>query len=664
MIFKLVSQYKPTGDQPEAIRQILDTFSSGVDYCTLQGVTGSGKTFTMANVISQLGCPTLVLSHNKTLAAQLYGEFRNFFPDNAVEYFVSYYDYYQPEAYLPATDTYIEKDLSINDEIEKMRLSTTATLLSGRRDVIVVSSVSCLYGIGNPADFHANTLTLKVGEIINRKQILYRLVDALYTRTELELTPANFRVKGETIDIMAAFGGQCYRILFFDDEIEAIHTIDPVSGQRITSLSEVSIFPANLFVTTKERINEAVNQIYLDMGKQVAFFEKEGRAMEAKRIQQRVEYDLEMIKELGYCPGIENYSRYFDGRAAGTRPFCLLDYFPEDFLLIIDESHVTVPQVRAMFGGDRARKENLVEYGFRLPAARDNRPLRFEEFEELTGRTLYVSATPADYEIIRSEGAVVEQIIRPTGLIDPPLEVRSSENQIDDLIEQIDIRTKRDEKVIVTTLTKRSAEELATYFERMGIRCRYIHSDIDTLERVQILEDLRGGLFDVLIGVNLLREGLDLPEVSLVAIIDADMEGMLRNVRAITQIAGRAARHENGLVIMYAGKITKTMRTSIEESNRRRYKQIRYNMEHNMMPRQAHKSGNAQNLLTGKESQPQNLVADITSPYDTTASLDSRIAQARADMERAAKSLDFLAAARFRDLMYELQKQKESSLTK
>ncbi|MBQ2416955.1 MAG: excinuclease ABC subunit UvrB, partial [Alistipes sp.] len=574
MIFKLVSQYKPTGDQPEAIRQILDTFNSGVDCCTLQGVTGSGKTFTMANVISQLGCPTLVLSHNKTLAAQLYGEFRNFFPDNAVEYFVSYYDYYQPEAYLPATDTYIEKDLSINDEIEKMRLSTTATLLSGRRDVIVVSSVSCLYGIGNPADFHANTLTLKVGEIINRKQILYRLVDALYTRTELELTPATFRVKGETIDIMAAFGGQCYRILFFDDEIEAIYTIDPLSGQRITSLSEVSIFPANLFVTTKERINEAVNQIYLDMGKQVAFFEKEGRTMEAKRIQQRVEYDLEMIKELGYCPGIENYSRYFDGRAAGTRPFCLLDYFPEDFLLIVDESHVTVPQVRAMFGGDRARKENLVEYGFRLPAARDNRPLRFEEFEELTGRTLYVSATPADYEIIRSEGAVVEQIIRPTGLIDPPLEVRSSENQIDDLIEQIELRTQKDEKIIVTTLTKRSAEELATYFERMGIRCRYIHSDIDTLERVQILEDLRAGMFDVLIGVNLLREGLDLPEVSLVAIIDADMEGMLRNVRAITQIAGRAARHENGLVIMYAGKITKTMRTSIEESNRRRYKQI------------------------------------------------------------------------------------------
>ena len=659
MIFKLVSQYSPTGDQPEAIRQILDTFNSGVDCCTLQGVTGSGKTFTMANVIKELGCPTLVLSHNKTLAAQLYGEFRNFFPDNAVEYFVSYYDYYQPEAYLPATDTYIEKDLSINDEIEKMRLSTTATLLSGRRDTIVVSSVSCLYGIGNPADFHANTLTLKVGQIINHKQILYRLVDALYTRTELELTPATFRVKGETIDIMAAFGGQCYRLLFFDDEIEAIYSIDPLSGQKIASLNEVSIFPANLFVTTKERIADAVSQIYIDMGKQVAFFEKEGRSLEAKRIQQRVEYDLEMIKELGYCPGIENYSRYFDGRAAGTRPFCLLDYFPEDFLLIVDESHVTVPQVRAMFGGDRARKENLVEYGFRLPAARDNRPLRFEEFEELTGRTLYVSATPADYEIIRSEGAVVEQIIRPTGLIDPPLEVRSSENQIDDLIEQIELRTQKDEKIIVTTLTKRSAEELATYFERMGIRCRYIHSDIDTLERVQILEDLRAGMFDVLIGVNLLREGLDLPEVSLVAIIDADMEGMLRNVRAITQIAGRAARHENGLVIMYAGKITKTMRTSIEESNRRRYKQIRYNMEHNMMPQQAHKSGSTQTLLANSQAE-QNIASDVVSPYDTTADIDSRIAQARSDMERAAKSLDFLAAARFRDLMYELQKQKEN----
>ena len=655
MEFKLSSDYSPTGDQPQAISQILQSFESGIDCCTLQGVTGSGKTFTMANVIAGLNRPTLVLSHNKTLAAQLYGEFRNFFADNAVEYFVSYYDYYQPEAYLPATDTYIEKDLSINDEIEKMRLSTTATLLSGRRDVIVVSSVSCLYGIGNPADFHANTLHLKVGQIISHKQILYRLVDALYTRTELELTPATFRVKGENIDIMSAFGQKCYRILFFDDEIEAIYAIDPLSGHRLEALTEVSIFPANLFVTTKERIAQAVSQIYIDMGKQVAFFEREGRPTEAKRIQQRVEYDLEMIKELGYCPGIENYSRYFDGRSAGTRPFCLLDYFPEDFLLIVDESHVTIPQVRAMFGGDKARKENLVEYGFRLPAARDNRPLRFEEFESLTGTTLYVSATPADYEIIRSEGAIVEQIIRPTALIDPPLEVRSSENQIDDLIEQISLRTERDEKVIVTTLTKRSAEELATYFERMGIRCRYIHSDVDTLERVQILEDLRAGMFDVLIGVNLLREGLDLPEVSLVAIIDADMEGMLRNVRAITQIAGRAARHENGLVIMYAGKVTKTMRESIEQSNRRRYKQIRYNMENNLMPRQAHKSGSTQNLLSQQGQIDVATITDTPKPQ-TAEQIRAEITRTQADMERAAKSLDFLAAARFRDHIQELEK--------
>ena len=655
MEFKLTSEYSPTGDQPQAISQILQSFESGIDCCTLQGVTGSGKTFTMANVIAALNRPTLVLSHNKTLAAQLYGEFRNFFADNAVEYFVSYYDYYQPEAYLPATDTYIEKDLSINDEIEKMRLSTTATLLSGRRDVIVVSSVSCLYGIGNPADFHANTINLKVGQIVSHKQILYRLVDALYTRTEIELTPATFRVKGENIDIMSAFGEKCYRILFFDDEIEAIYAIDPLSGHRLEALSEVSIFPANLFVTTKERIAQAVSQIYIDMGKQVAYFEREGRPTEAKRIQQRVEYDLEMIKELGYCPGIENYSRYFDGRSAGTRPFCLLDYFPEDFLLIVDESHVTIPQVRAMFGGVKARKENLVEYGFRLPAARDNRPLRFEEFESLTGTTLYVSATPADYEIVRSEGAIVEQIIRPTALIDPPLEVRSSENQIDDLIEQISLRTERDEKIIVTTLTKRSAEELATYFERMGIRCRYIHSDVDTLERVQILEDLRAGMFDVLIGVNLLREGLDLPEVSLVAIIDADMEGMLRNVRAITQIAGRAARHENGLVIMYAGKVTKTMRESIEQSNRRRYKQIRYNMENNLMPRQAHKSGSTQTLLT-QQSQADIATITETPKPQTAEQIRAEIAAAQADMERAAKSLDFLAAARFRDRIQELEK--------
>ncbi len=655
MEFQLTSQYAPTGDQPQAIAEILESFTSGVNCCTLQGVTGSGKTFTMANVIAALGRPTLVLSHNKTLAAQLYGEFSNFFPKNAVEYFVSYYDYYQPEAYLPATDTYIEKDLSINDQIEKMRLATTATLLSGRRDVVVVSSVSCLYGIGNPADFHANTLTLKVGQTVPRNHILYRLVESLYTRTEVELTPATFRVKGETIDVMSAFGNNCYRILFFDDEIEDIYAIEPLSGARLERLTEVSIFPANLFVTTKERIDNAVSQIYIDMGKQVAFFEREGRPTEAKRIQQRTEYDLEMIKELGYCPGIENYSRYFDGRSAGTRPFCLLDYFPEDFLLIVDESHVTIPQVRAMFGGDRARKENLVEYGFRLPAARDNRPLRFEEFEALTGTTLYVSATPADYEIARSDGAVIEQIIRPTALIDPPLEVRSSENQIIDLIEQITLRTERDEKVIVTTLTKRSAEELATYFEKMAIRCRYIHSDVDTLERVQILEDLRAGLFDVLIGVNLLREGLDLPEVSLVAIIDADMEGMLRNVRAITQIAGRAARHANGLVIMYAAKVTKTMRESIEQSNRRRYKQIRYNMENGLMPRRADKSGSTQTLLAPQEQIDVAAVTEAQQPQ-SVEQIRAEIARAQADMERAAKSLDFLAAARYRDRIQELEK--------
>ena len=655
MEFQLTSQYAPTGDQPQAIAEILESFTSGVNCCTLQGVTGSGKTFTMANVIAALNRPTLVLSHNKTLAAQLYGEFSNFFPKNAVEYFVSYYDYYQPEAYLPATDTYIEKDLSINDQIEKMRLATTATLLSGRRDVVVVSSVSCLYGIGNPADFHANTLTLKVGQTVPRNHILYRLVEALYTRTETELTPATFRVKGETIDVMSAFGNNCYRILFFDDEIEDIYAIDPLSGARLERLTEVSIFPANLFVTTKERIDNAVSQIYIDMGKQVAFFEREGRPTEAKRIQQRTEYDLEMIKELGYCPGIENYSRYFDGRSAGTRPFCLLDYFPEDFLLIVDESHVTIPQVRAMFGGDRARKENLVEYGFRLPAARDNRPLRFEEFEALTGTTLYVSATPADYEIARSDGAVIEQIIRPTALIDPPLEVRSSENQIIDLIEQITLRTERDEKVIVTTLTKRSAEELATYFEKMAIRCRYIHSDVDTLERVQILEDLRGGLFDVLIGVNLLREGLDLPEVSLVAIIDADMEGMLRNVRAITQIAGRAARHANGLVIMYAAKVTKTMRESIEQSNRRRYKQIRYNIENGLMPRRADKSGSTQTLLAPQEQIDVAAVTETVQPQ-SAEQIRAEISRAQADMERAAKSLDFLAAARYRDRIQELEK--------
>ena len=674
MDFKLVSDYAPTGDQPEAIAQLLDSIEGGARHNTLLGVTGSGKTFTIANVIAKLNRPTIVLSHNKTLAAQLYGEFKNFFPENAVEYFVSYYDYYQPEAYLPTTDTYIEKDLSINEEIEKMRLSTTSALLSGRRDVIVVSSVSCLYGIGNPADFHATSISLKVGENIGYKQFLYRLVEALYTRTELELTPATFRVKGDTVDIMAAFGDNCYRVTFFDGEVEAISLIDAATGLRLHELDSVTIFPANLFVTTKERIDKAVSDIYLDLGQRIAFFEKEGREIEAQRIKQRVEYDLEMIKELGYCPGIENYSRYFDGRAAGTRPFCLLDYFPEDYMMVIDESHVTLPQVHAMFGGDRARKENLVEYGFRLPAAKDNRPLKFEEFEKLMGTAIYVSATPADYELKMSEGIVVEQLIRPTGLIDPPMEVRPTENQIDDIIEEIQNRVRVEEKVLVTTLTKRMAEELSKYFDRVGIRNRYIHSDVDTLERVQILEDLRGDRFDVLVGVNLLREGLDLPEVSLVVILDADKEGFLRNVRSLTQIAGRAARNAHGLVILYADNITDSMRNTIEQSNRRREIQIRYNIEHNLLPRQAQKSGSGQSLLLTQKPEDMNaypiveehyaVASDVQGCYNATPTLsgkelDELIKKAREDMERAAKSLDFMAAMRYRDRMYELQKMKE-----
>ena len=670
MDFKLVSEYQPTGDQPEAIKGIVGSIRHGFDYCTLQGVTGSGKTFTVANVIAELKRPTLVLSHNKTLAAQLYGEFKNFFPDNAVEYFVSYYDYYQPEAYLPSSDTYIEKDLAINAEIEKMRLSTTSTLLSGRRDVIVVSSVSCLYGIGNPADFHATSINLQVGDVVNYKHFLYRLVEALYTRTERDLSPATFRVTGDTVDVMTAIGNNCYRVMFFDNEIEAIHIIDPVSGQRLGSVDEVTIFPANLFVTTQERIATAVSQIYLDLGQQIKFFESQGREVEAKRIKQRVEYDLEMIKELGYCPGIENYSRYFDGRLPGTRPFCLLDYFPKDFLLVVDESHVTLPQIRAMFGGDRARKENLVEYGFRLPAARDNRPLRFEEFTSLLSKTIFVSATPADYELIKSESAVIEQVIRPTGLVDPPLEVRLTHNQIDDLLEEIDRYTKQDDKIIVTTITKRMAEELSKYLDRAGIRNRYIHSDVDTLERVQILEDLRAGLVDVLIGVNLLREGLDLPEVALVAILDADKEGLLRSVRAITQIAGRAARHANGNVIMYADTCTDSMRVAIEESNRRRDKQIRYNIEHQMSPRKAQRSGTGQSVLLSPVEEPTPpvvydtradelhypIAAEKVIRYKSTKELDFLIAKEKESMEEAAKILDFMAAARHRDRMYDLQR--------
>lgn len=686
MDFALVSEYAPMGDQPEAIGQLLAQIESGKQHNTLLGVTGSGKTFTVANVIKELNRPTLVLSHNKTLAAQLYGEFKNFFPDNAVEYFVSYYDYYQPEAYLPTTDTYIEKDLAINSEIEQLRLHTVATLLSGRRDVVVVSSVSCLYGCGNPEDFHATAIEIHVGERVDYKKFLYRLVEALYTRTECELSPATFRVNGETIDIMAAFGefgNQCFRVTFFDDEIEAIQTIDPVSGQRIASLDSVTFYPTNLFVTTQERINRAVEQIYLDLGQQIEWFEKQERQLEAHRIKQRVEYDLEMIKELGYCPGIENYSRYFDGRAAGTRPFCLLDYFPKDYLLVVDESHVTLPQVHAMFGGDRARKDNLVEYGFRLPAARDNRPLTFEEFEALQSTTIYVSATPADWELEKSEGIVVEQLIRPTGLVDPPLEVRPALNQIDNLIEEIDRCVANDDKVLITTITKRMAEELSKYFDRAGIRNRYIHSDVDTLERVQILEDLRNGLFDVLIGVNLLREGLDLPEVALVAILDADKEGFLRNVRSLTQIAGRAARHIAGRAILYADGCTDSMRRTIEESNRRREKQIRFNIEHHMVPRSAKRSGSGQStLLAGKSTEGVDLTAypivedhyapiaaDAEQHYTTPErasheDLNTMIQQLREQMEHAAKTLDFLAAARFRDRMHELQKLREEQLKK
>ena len=666
MDFKLVSDYKPTGDQPEAIEQLVSSLRGHSRHNTLLGVTGSGKTFTMANVIAQLNKPTLILSHNKTLAAQLYGEFKNFFPENAVEYFVSYYDYYQPEAYLPTTDTYIEKDLSINEGIEKMRLSTTSSLLSGRNDIVVVSSVSCIYGIGNPEDFHATSITLKVGDIISRNKLLYGLVDALYTRSETEFKQGTFRVKGDTVDIYIAYGDKCYRVVFYDNEIEAIYAVDPMTGQRLESLERIVVYPANLFVTTRERIERAIREIQLDLGKQCEFFESVGRPVEARRLKQRVEYDLEMIKELGYCPGIENYSRYFDGRAPGSRPFCLIDYFPKDFLLIVDESHVTIPQIRGMYGGDASRKHNLVEYGYRLPAAVDNRPLRFEEFESLENEVIYVSATPADYELIKSEGAVVEQFIRPTGLVDPSVEIRPTFNQIDDLVEEIDKRARVDERILVTTLTKRMAEELYKYFDHMGIRCRYIHSDVDTLERVQILDDLRAGLFDVLIGVNLLREGLALPEVSLVAIMDADKEGFLRSARSLTQTSGRAARNVGGRVIMYADTITDSMRLSIQDTNRRREKQLYYNATHAVMPKQAIKSGTK--IMSGESLganytlgvQGLDAAADPVAAYMTDRDIDVAIRLAREAMESAARDLDFTAAARYRDQMYALQeRQKE-----
>ncbi len=586
MKFKLDSQYKPSGDQPEAIAQLVQALDAGVRDLTLLGVTGSGKTFTMANVIEKLQRPALILSHNKTLAAQLYGEFKSFFPDNAVEYFVSYYDYYQPEAYLPTTDTYIEKDLSINDQIEKLRLSAASALLSGRRDVIVISSVSCLYGIGNPEDFHEQTVKLRVGQTISQTSLLYKLVDALYNRTEGEFTRGCFRTKGSTVDVYLSGADNAVRIDFFGDEIDSLTLIEPLSGASLESLEEIAIYPANNFVTTKERSAAAVSHIQDDLYQQINWFESVGKALEAKRLQQRVENDLEMIKELGYCPGIENYSRYFDGRKPGQRPFCLIDYFPKDFITFIDESHVTLPQIHAMFGGDHSRKEILIEYGFRLPAAADNRPLTFDEFEQITGQKVYVSATPADYELQKSEGLVVEQVVRPTGLLDPPIEVRPVENQVDDLVEEIRKRAETDERVLVTTLTKRMAEELDKYLAGIGVRCRYIHSDVDTTERVEIIEDFKNGLFDVLIGVNLLREGLDIPSVSLVAILDADKEGFLRTERALTQTAGRAARNVNGLVIMYADKITPSMEATIRETNRRRRKQIEYNELNHITPTQ------------------------------------------------------------------------------
>ena len=659
MDFQLVSTYKPTGDQPEAIRQIVENFAAGRQCATLLGVTGSGKTFTMANIIERLRRPTLVLSHNKTLAAQLYGEFRAFFPQNAVEYFVSYYDYYQPEAYIPHTDTYIEKDLQINDEIEKLRLSTSSALLSGRRDVIVVSSVSCLFGIGNPDDFHANTISVALGQRMSRNKLLYSLVDAMYSRNELEFKRGVFRVKGDTVDIYLAYGDYAQRIVFWDDEIEYLETFNPVSGEVIDTPESVNIYPANIFVTPKERLHQAIRQIQDDMVVQCNFFVEQGKPMEAKRLQQRVEYDLEMIKELGYCSGIENYSRYFDGRDAGTRPFCLIDYFPNDFLTFIDESHVTVPQIRAMYGGDRSRKQNLVEYGFRLPSAIDNRPLTFDEFEGIVRQTLFVSATPADYELARSEGEIVEQVIRPTGLLEPVIEVRPTLNQIDNLVEEIKIRADKDERILITTLTKRMAEELYKYFEKIGVRSRYIHSDVDTLERITIMDELRKGRFDVLVGVNLLREGLDFPEVSLVAILDADKEGFLRSTRSLTQTAGRAARNLEGRVIMYADKITESMRQTIDETERRRDKQIKYNIANNITPTTATK--NTPQIFSVEpqayvEPAGGDIAAEPVVKYMSKPALQKAIAEARTRMEKAAKELDFQQAIACRDEMQELMK--------
>lgn len=663
MNFKLKSEFKPTGDQPRAIEQLKQGILKGEPYQTLLGVTGSGKTFTIANMLAELNRPALILSHNKTLAAQLYSEFKQFFPENAVEYFVSYYDYYQPEAFIPQTNTYIEKDLSINDEIEKLRLSATTSLLSGRRDIVVVSSVSCIYGIGNPADFENNVIYLEIGKRIDRDDLLRQLSDSLYSRNDIEFTHAKFRVKGDSVDVFPAYSDIAYRIIFWDDEIEEIESFDPINGSRIEPLSSLTLFPANIFVTSKDKIKSATNDIQLDMFKQVEYYKEIGKFEEAKRLEDRVCYDIEMIRELGYCSGIENYSRYFDGREPGSRPFCLIDYFPDDFITIIDESHVTVPQLHAMYGGDRSRKQTLVEYGFRLPSALDNRPLKFDEFESLTNQTVYVSATPGDYELQKSEGVYVEQLIRPTGLLDPIIEVRPCKNQVDDLINEIHRVVDNGQRVLVTTLTKKMAEELTRYLNNLNINTRYIHSDVDTLERIEIMTGLRSGVFDVLVGVNLLREGLDLPEVQLVAILDADKEGMLRSERSLTQTAGRAARNADSLVIMYADKITNSMRKTIDETARRREIQMTYNIEHGITPKTIIKSIDTSMTKTLSKQKDYPVANDIvksvaeegSTKYKSQKDISNAIRDAKKEMEKAVKNLDFMEAAKYRDLIIALE---------